>query len=267
MKNAAIACVQFAPVTNQKQANLSHMSRWICRIMKEHPETDLIVFPELSITGYDATRQEFLEMAETPKEGEGIAALKELARRYNVYITYGYAEKEKDVMYNSMILLGRNGETVQNYRKIHPFGDEKKWCMPGARFCIAETDFGKLGMMICYDTSFPEMAGSLCRMGADMLVICSNWEKPYSYDWDLVTSCRAYDNTLYVAAANRTGDDRVTKFFGHSRILDPIGHPLVKLDGEQEGYIWASIDLEETDRLREGYYTCLKDRRPDIYLL
>lgn len=266
MKSAAIACVQFAPVTNQKQKNLECMEQWICRIMKEHPDTDLIVFPELSVTGYDGTRREFWEMAETKEEGESIAVLGELAHKYKVYITYGYAEKEADVMYNSMIMLGRNGEIVQNYRKVHPFGDEKKWCCSGDHFCLAETDFGRLGMMICYDTSFPEAAGSLCRMGADMLVICSNWEKPYSYDWDLVTSCRAYDNTLFVAAANRIGDDRVTKFFGHSRILDPIGHPLAKLDEEQEDYIWETIDLEETDRLRNGYYTSLTDRRPDVYL-
>lgn len=266
MKRAAIACVQFAPITNEKAKNIDTMKYWICKIMREHPDTGLIIFPELSVTGYDATREEFLEMAETVRDGESILSLQKLAREYGIYITYGYAEKDGQVMYNSMIMLGRHGEVVQNYRKVHPFADEKKWCEAGNEFCVAETDLGKLGMMICYDTSFPEAAGSLCRMGADMLVICSNWEKPYSYDWDLVTSCRAYDNTLFVAAANRIGYDRRTKFFGHSRILDPIGHPLVKLDEEREDYIWQEIDLEETDRLRNGYYTSLQDRRPDVYL-
>ena len=87
MKSAAIACVQFAPVTNQKQKNLDCMEQWICRIMKEHPDTDLIVFPELSVTGYDGTRREFWEMAETKEEGESIAVLGELAHKYKVYIT------------------------------------------------------------------------------------------------------------------------------------------------------------------------------------
>ena len=121
-------------------------------------------------------------------------------------------------------------------------------------------------MMICYDASFPEAAGTLCRMGADMLIISSNWEDPYFYDWDLVTKSRAYDNTLFVAAANRVGKDRKNSFFGHSCIVDPVGKTEQILGGE-ENYIWQSVDLEETDRLRSGYYTSLKDRRPDTYTL
>lgn len=265
MRNISVACVQFAPETNQKEKNLEKMIKWIHTICREHKKMDFILFPELILNGYDATKSEYQNMAESVDEGEAVDAIRALAKEYHVYISYGYAEKEKEILYNSMIMLGRNGEIVQNYRKIHPFFEEKKWCMAGDEWKIAETDFGKVGMMICYDTSFPEAAGSLCRMGADVLAISSNWECPYSYDWDLVTSSRAYDNTLHVIAANRTGKDRKNSFFGHSRVLNPIGKTIVALDNEEEDYIYATIDLDETNYLRNTYYTSLKDRRPEVY--
>ncbi len=266
MKKANIACIQFAPVTAQKEKNLEKMIFWINKVIKEHPQTDLIILPELSNTGYDATKEEFEEMAEPQAVGETSEKISRLAKENNCYITYGYAERDGDILYNSMIMFGRKGEFVQNYRKIHPFALEKVWCHAGEEWKLAETDIGRLGMMICYDTSFPEAAGTLCRMGADMLIISSNWEDPYFYDWDLVTKSRAYDNTLFVAASNRVGKDRKNSFFGHSCIVNPEGKAEQILDGEED-YIWQSIDLEETDRLRSGYYTSLKDRRPDTYTI
>lgn len=265
MKKVNIACVQFAPDTGEKEKNLEKMVFWIKKVMEEHPHTDLIILPELSNTGYDATKEEFEDMAESAERGKTGETIRRLAKENNCYIAYGYAERDGDILYNSMVLFGRKGEFVQNYRKIHPFALEKTWCCAGNEWKIAETDMGRLGMMICYDTSFPEAAGTLCRMGADMLMICSNWENPYSYDWDLVTKSRAYDNTLFVAASNRVGKDRKNSFFGHSCIVNPVGK-VVEMIGEEEDYIWQSVDLEETTRLRNGYYTSLKDRRPDTYL-
>lgn len=264
MKTANIACVQFAPVTAQKDKNTEKMVFWIQKVAEDHPETDLIILPELANTGYDATKEEFEEMAEAAHGGETGEKIRGLARKYHCYITYGYAERDGKTLYNSMAMYGRNGELIQNYRKVHPFASEKAWCVAGNEWKLAETDFGKIGMMICYDTSFPEAAGTLCRKGANLLVIVSNWENPYEYDWDLLTKSRAYDNTLFVAAANRIGEDRKNSFFGCSRVIDPTGRVVQSL-GAEAGYVWQSVDLNETDILRNGYYTSLRDRRPDTY--
>ncbi|MDO4621424.1 MAG: carbon-nitrogen hydrolase family protein [Eubacteriales bacterium] len=264
-KKASVACIQFAPVTNDKAANIRKMGSWIESVKAEHPFVDLILFPELAINGYDATKEEFRAMAETPEHGDALEAMKIMARICRTYIAYGYAEDGGEDMYNSMIMIGRDGEVVENYRKIHPFADEKKWCVAGEEWKVAETDFGKVGMMICYDTSFPEAAGTLARMGAEMLAISTNWEDPHLYDWDLVTAARAFDNSLHVVSSNRVGRDRILSFSGHSRILSPMGRPICELMEPEEGYIYAELDLEETNRLRSGYYTSIRDRRPNTY--
>ena len=259
------ACVQFAPVTGDKMGNAEKMKKWIEKVKDEHYDIDLILFPELALNGYDATREEFFAMAEQPGSGEACRLLAEAAAQAGVYVAYGYAEAGGEVCYNSMIMLDRSGQVNANYRKIHPFAAEKIWCVAGDTFQVARTDFGKIGMMICYDTSFPEAAGTLSLMGADLLIISTNWEDPHLYDWDLVTQARAFDNTLHVLGSNRVGQDRVNTFSGHSRILDPMGLPLASLDEPTEGYIFAMLDLSETDRLRNGYYQQLRDRRPDTY--
>ncbi len=267
MRKAAVACVQFAPVLCDKEYNLIRMEYWIDQVMQEHPDTDLILFPELANSGYDGTRTEFQRMAEVPGAGETGKRLGRRAAQYHVYLAFGYPEEAGDVLYNSMMLLGRDGGVVYNYRKVHPFGSEKSWCEHGDAFCAVDTDFGKIGMLICYDTVFPEAARTLALQGAELLLISTNWENPYVYDWELTTASRAYDNILPLASANRVGMDRVTSFFGHSRILDPIGRPLETLDEEVEGYIWHQIDLEEATALRQGYYTTFQDRRPESYRL
>lgn len=267
MRKVSAAGVQYAPVLGDKMGNVEKMCAWIRKVKKEHDDIDLILFPELATSGYDATKDEFRAMAERPEDGEAASALKKVAAECSVYVAYGYAEDGGEVMYNSMLFIGRNGEVVQNYRKIHPFADEKKWCVAGDEYKLAETDFGKVGLMICYDTSFPEAAGTLARMDADMLAISTNWEDPHLYDWDLVTSARAFDNTLHVVSSNRVGGDRVNTFSGHSRILDPMGMPISEIPEGTEGYVFATFDLDETSRLRAGYYQQMKDRRPDTYLL
>lgn len=261
----AAACVQFAPVTNDKMGNAERMRRWIQEIKEEHYDIDFILFPELALNGYDAEREEFFAMAEKPGTGEACRILAEAAARAGVYVAYGYAEDGGDCCFNSMVLLDRSGMVSANYRKIHPFAAEKKWCTPGNEFRLAQTDFGKVGMMICYDASFPEAAGTLSLMGADILAVSTNWEDPHLYDWDLVTRARAFDNTLHLLGANRVGQDRINTFSGHSLILDPMGLPLARLDEPVEGYIFSVLDLTETEKLRSSYYRQLRDRRPDIY--
>lgn len=261
------ACVQFAPVTNDKMGNAEKMADWIRRIKDEHYDIDLILFPELALNGYDAEKEEFRAMAEVPGTGEACQVLARAAAEAGVYVAYGYAEDGGEVCYNSMLMLDRSGKVLTNYRKVHPFASEKIWCAAGDAFQIARTDFGNIGLMICYDTSFPEAAGTLALMGADLLAVSTNWEDPHLYDWDLVTSARAFDNTLHLLGANRVGQDRVNTFSGHSRILDPMGMPLASLDTPEEGYIFAMLDLSETARLRSGYYQQFRDRRPDTYRL
>jgi predicted amidohydrolase len=256
------------PETTQRDVNLAKMIGIVGSIMKERPKTNLIVFPELITSGYDCTKDEFTQLAELIPGGPSVTAMQDVCKKYAVHVVYGLPEQDPQlsgVLYNSAVFIDSRGVVLGGYRKAHPFGTEKQWCRQGSDLPVFETEFGKVGIMICWDAAFPEVARTFALKGADLLVVATNWEKPYSDDWDLLTKARAFDNTLHLVAANRIGDDRVLGFFGHSKIIDPVGKEIAALDEEKEGVIHAELDLSATARLRTDYYTIFKDRQPMIY--
>ena len=266
--NINVTCVQTYPKTGDFEHNLYKIKGFIDSVMAEKPHTNLIVFPELATTGYEATKEEFHALAEMLPDGKSMKAIGELCAKYKVHVIYGLAEKDTaatDVLYNSAVLIDDTGKALGTYRKVHPFDTEKQWCRPGCNYPLFDTSIGKLGIFICWDTAFPEVARSYALRGADLLIVPTNWEKPYSDDWDLITRARAFDNTLPLVSANRIGDDKTLGFFGHSRIIGPTGKVIATLDEEKEGTISAEIDLSQSRRERVSYYTFFKDRRPDTY--
>ena len=264
-----VSCAQLQPRLGDKKYNLEKMKAYVEETMEKYPKTNLIVFPELMVTGYEGEVEDFQSMAETLPEGESMKFMGELAVKYNIHIVYGLAERDPlmtDVLYNAAVLIDNKGTPLGTYRKVHPFAGEKVWCRAGCDYPLFDTEIGKLGIMICWDTAFPEVARSYALQGADLLIVSTNWENPYADDWDLITKARAFDNTLHLVAANRIGDDGKTlSFFGHSKIIDPIGREIAALDEEKEGIISAEIDLLLTQTERARYYTFFKDRRPDTY--
>lgn len=278
-----VSCVQMYPKLGDKAHNIAAMESWIRKTMEEYPDTRLIVFPELASTGYEGDPAQFDEMAEMLPDGESMQRIGALAKKYHVHVVYGFAERDTvltDVLYNAAVMIDEDGKVLGSYRKVHPFADEKRWCRAGCEFPIFETALGRIAVQICWDTAFPEVSRSYAVKGADLLVICTNWEDPYEIpdwteespenphadDWDLITSARAFDNVLHVAAANRIGSDGKTlSFFGHSCIVDPRGKVIASLDERKEGIVSAEIDPALTQRMRTDYYTMFKDRRPDTY--
>lgn len=265
----SVSCAQLLPKLGDRAANLEKMSVYVEQIMAEKPGTNLIVFPELMTSGYEGTPEMFQELAETLPNGESMQVMGALAKKHHVHIIYGLPERDPvltDVLYNAAVLINSDGIAVGTYRKVHPFADEKRWCRAGYEVPVFDTEIGKIGIMICWDTGFPEIARCCALKGADLLVVSTNWEDPYADDWDLITKARAFDNTLHLVAANRIGDDGKTlSFFGHSKIMGPTGREIAALDERKEGYISAELDLSLTQKERARYYTFFKDRRPEVY--
>lgn len=270
------------PELGNVEYNVNKMEEFIRDIMGKEPETDLIVFPELITSGYEGEPEQFQEMAETLPSGYSLDRISALAKEYDVNIIYGLPERDPlypDVLYNAAVIINNEGTPLGTYRKVHPFADEKRWCRAGCDFPVFDTNIGKVGIMICWDTAFPEVARCLALNGAELLVVSTNWEDPYEEpwdpadginkhenDWDLMTRARAFDNTLHLVAANRIGGDGgVLTFFGRSKIIDPRGNVIAALDKREEGVISADLDLSLTRMHRETYYCFLKDRRPDAY--
>ncbi len=270
-----VTCVQMEPIRFDFASNLKKMVYFIEKTMAENPKTNLILFPELITSGYECGK-EFQNLAERVSDGESIKVVSELAKTHHVHIIYGFPERDEfinDMIYNASVLINNDGKVLGTYRKVHLFASEKEFFRAGSEYPLFDTEIGKIGLMICWDTAFPEVARVYALQGAELIAISTNWEKPYledietknQDDWDLVTRARAFDNCLYLAAANRIGFDETLGFFGRSKIVGPTGMPIKELNEEIEGTISAELDYSKLPVLRAAYYTFYQDRRPDTY--
>ncbi len=172
------------------------------------------------------------EIADTVP-GERTAIFAEKARQYNCYIIYSMVEKEGGNYYNTAVLIDRNGEVVGKYRKTHlPLSEAETGFAPGKEYPVFDTDFGRIGIMICWDQVFPEVARILAMKGAEIIFI------PTHGDALIQQQARAIDNGVYIVSC---GIYRPTS----SRIINPVGEILAVADEEHNHIAFAEIDLNE----------------------
>lgn len=271
MREATIAIVQMKPGLGAMEDNLVAMSDWIKRIATEQ-RVDLIVFPELATTGYECGVS-FTDYAQRVP-GPTVNLIAQRASEYGVHIAFGLVTKQKveSILQNSLMLAGPDGDLIGEYHKVHLRGEERMTFRPGYRYLVFELDFGVIGMMIGWDLAFPEVARSLALEGAELLVVAANWEKTYADEWRTYLMARAYENSVFVAAANRVGEEPSYSFGGDSAIIGPRGQVYASLADELdpeagepvEGYIVARFDLDDVRRYRERFQT-FQCREPNTY--
>jgi predicted amidohydrolase len=271
MREITVAAVQMKPVLGEPEENLVKMSDFVSTIASQQ-RVDLIIFPELATSGYELGVR-FTEIAQRVP-GPTINLMAQRANEHGVYIAFGMVTKEKveSVLYNSAVLVGPDGELVDTYNKIHLRGEERMAFREGFKIPVFETEIGTLGLMLGWDLAFPEVARSLALEGAELLCVMSNWESDTIDEWKTYLRSRAYENALFVAGANRMGEDVTLTFGGESMVVGPRGKVLASLTDEVdpetglplEGYTVARIDLDEVRRYREEYQT-LQSRQPTTY--
>ncbi len=263
MREITVATVQMQPELGQMEDNLVKMSEFITRVATEQP-VDLIIFPELVTTGYEAGPR-FPELAQQVP-GPTVNLIAQRASEMGVHIAFGMVSKEKveSIIYNTAILVGPDGDLIGQYNKVHLRGEERIAFRPGHRLSVFETAFGTVGMMIGWDLAFPEVARSLVLEGAELLVECANWEQPHADEWRAYLLTRAYENTVFVAGANRVGEEPSYTFFGQSGIVGPRGKVYASVGEPIEGYAVARIDLDEVRQHREETQV-LQCRQPTAY--
>ena len=263
MSEISIATVQMEPELGQMEDNLVKMSEFIARIATEQP-VDLIVFPELITTGYEIGPR-FTELAQRIP-GPTVNLIAQRASEYGVHVAFGMVSKEKveSILYDSVVLVGPDGDLIGQYHKVHLRGEERIAFRPGYRINVFETALGPIGLMIGWDLAFPEVARSLALEGAQLLVVCANWEQPNADEWRVYLQARALENALYVAAASRVGEEPSYTFFGQSGIVGPRGKVYASVDEPAEGYAVAHIDLDEVRQYREETQI-LQCRQPTAY--
>ena len=207
-------------------------------------DADLIVLPELFNTGYQFTsREEVLALAEKVPDGQTTQALINLAKEKHLYIVAGLAERGDDCCYNSAVLVGPDG-FIYCYRKLHLFYNEKRWFEPGnAELKVYDIGQAKIGMMICFDWFFPEVARYLALKGADIICHPANLVLPYCPQ-AMITRC--IENRVFAITANRIGiekrSDELLTFIGTSQVLGTKGEILYRASPDREESMVVEID-------------------------
>lgn len=251
-----VAALQLAAVSGAVERNLARFAE----LARERAAgADLIVAPELLPSGYD------LDMlaADGPRlaealDGPTVTLTAELAADLEATIVVGLLERDAGALYDSAVVVEPHG-LVASYRKTHLYPPELPHFASGDRLTTIPTAAGRLGVMICFEHAFPDVATALALTGAEILVIPS--AVPYGYEHLLAlrTRARAQDNQLFAVAANLAG----AVFCGGSLIVDPRGEVLGQA-GTGDEVVHATIDLAAIEREREREPS-LGLRRPELY--
>ncbi|GAB4441050.1 MAG: carbon-nitrogen family hydrolase [Anaerolineae bacterium] len=270
MREITVALVQMKPTLGEPSENLDRMSDLVAHIATEQ-RVDLIVFPELTTSGYELGVR-FTEVAQRIV-GPTVNLMAQRASEFGLYIAFGMVTKEKveSVLFNAAVLVGPEGELVEEYHKIHLRGEERMAFKEGFKLPVTQTEFGAFGMMVGWDLAFPEVARSLCLDGAELLCVLANWESTEMDEWNTFVRARAYENTCFVAACNRVGEDVTVSFGGQSMIIGPRGEVYASLADHKDekgapldGYCVATFDLDDVRRFREELQT-IQARQPSVY--
>jgi predicted amidohydrolase len=252
------AAVQVAPVPGPltDESIASNVDKCVSMVERcvDATGADLVVLPETASTGFtpgvDAGR--LWELVDTVP-GRITAPVQDLAARLGVHIVFGTYERgaQPGTVHNAAVLIGGDGDIVATYHKTHLFAGEScadgGWVTPGAEAVVVRTSLGSIGLMICFDGDYPELARVMAVRGAE--VICRPSALLRSADlWELTSRARAYDNHVFVVGANATGTDPAgLHYFGNSLIVSPIGEVIARA-ASHEGWVSARIDPAEALR-------------------
>jgi predicted amidohydrolase len=261
----------------QMDVTLADIAGNLSRMITKTRETraagaELTIFPECALTGYcfdsiDEARP-YAESIPGPSVDKMVALCAELGG----FVVFGLLEKEGARVFNALALVGPQG-LIGSYRKIHlprlgvdmytDFGDRP--------FAVHEINGLRIGMNICYDGGFPESGRCLALMGADLIVLPTNWPPGAEAAADYAINTRAMENTVYYAAADRVGVERGVPFIGKSKICDPLGKTLGYADHTHEEILYADIDVSRSRnkhlirKVGVNEVNRIADRHPEMY--
>ena len=224
-------------------------------IIEQNPGADLYLLPELWNVGFFAF-DNYADASET-LAGETISLLSDIAHEQSAYIFTGsIAEKRNDNLYNTSVLLDRNGKIVGKYSKTHLFGGEKDYMTPGNEYTVCDTEFGKVGFSICYDLRFPEQYRAMVDMDAEIFLNCSAWPKSRAEHWNILNRARAIENQVLWISCCSSGIDSGTEYAGVSYAIAPDGRTLLEAKSEFE---MVEFDIAEIKKYRASF-PALQDR-------
>lgn len=267
-----IALIQMH-VEEDKLKNLENASEFIKKVSNEG--CDIAVLPEMFTTPYKTDN--FPIYAEI-EGGKSFKFLSNMARENNIYLVGGsIPEKdEKNLVYNTSYVFDRKGEKIGKHRKVHLFDinvehgqsfKESDTLTAGDKVTVFDTEFGKIGLCICFDFRFPELARLMAQKGAKVIIVPAAFNMTTGpVHWDLMFRSRAIDNQIYAIGCAPSRDINGCYIsYANSIVASPWGDILYKMD-EKEGYKIIEIDLDYVDKIRREL-PLMSARRLDLYEL
>ena len=219
----------------------------LCRLAVE-AKVDLLALPELAFTGYNIFER--LDGLAEAIDGPIVTEVARLANQYNLHVLFGLAERRPNgELSNVAILIDDNGQHLATYDKRYLWDREHQFFTAGKKSCVVDTRFGKLGLMICYDNEFPEVARELAQAGAQIILSPTANMLPNAERQVLQIRARAMDNQCFVACINRSGIEENLHYCGNSIVAGPDGEVLGRL-GLAAGTMIVDIDLARIDESR-----------------
>ncbi|MFE1629281.1 carbon-nitrogen hydrolase family protein [Brevibacillus reuszeri] len=253
--------------TMDKAVNLQKAAEYVAKA--KAAGADFVILPEMYSA--PATPKSGVTPAEVaePMDGPFVSGLAKAAKEHDVYVVCGVFESiegDENRAYNTTVFLNRAGELIHAYRKTHLYDafsyKESDYIAQGDNtYQVVDTEFGKIGLMVCYEVRFPEIARQFALQGADILFVPAGWVAGAMKEdhWETLVRARAIENTMFICAADQVGNI----FAGRSMIVDPMG-VVIASAGEEEGLVVAELDPERISRVR-GKLPSVANRRPEMY--
>jgi predicted amidohydrolase len=265
-KKVKLALAQISSKREDKKANLQKIEEFTVKAKEQ--SADLVIFPELSLTGY-VLHDQVYELAEVIP-GPSTKTIEELAKKTGTHIIFGMperSEKTKATIFNTAVLVGPNG-FIGKFRKMylptHSVFEEKRYFRPGYQTAVFNTPIGNVGLFICYDIFFPEVCRLTRLKGAELLVCISASPAVRRRYFEILTAARALENTAFLAYVNLAGVEDGLQFWGGSRLVSPTGDLLAKAKYDEEDLVICEVDYNDM-RPAETFIPTLRDLRPELF--
>jgi len=261
-----LALAQISSKRESKSENLQKIEKLTLKAKEQG--ADLIIFPEMSLTGYVVLDQVY-ELAETIP-GPSTEKVEDLAKRTGMHIIFGMpelSEKTQATVFNTAVFVGPRG-LIGKYRKMylptHSVFEEKRYFRPGYEAVSFQTEIGNIGLSICYDVFFPEVFRMTRLKGAQLIVCISASPAVRRAYFEILTSARALENTAFLVYVNLAGVEDGLQFWGGSRLVCPTGDVVAKAKYDEEDFVVCDVDFGDL-RSAETFIPTLRDLRPELF--
>ncbi len=241
------ALFQYDPVWEDREANMGKLRQMASMI---ETRVDLMIFSELTLTGFTMRSKRFAESL----DGPSVSFFRDLACTYHTHVFGGLIEKKDDGCHNCLVHLTPAGNLAAVYRKIHPFSfsGENRFYNAGREPVITQIGVITVGMSICYDLRFPELFRNYGKARVEMIVNIANWPEARIAHWQTLLKARAIENQCFIVGVNRVGKDKKNTYNGCSAVFHPLGEEML-LAENREGVFLVGLDLNEVAKVRKTY--------------